>query len=132
MGKIIKINPATIKPSQDFLKKETFNFIKENYHTGNFDKLPPTPIVRNFPDGGYIAIDGHNLLAFFYSKSMACEVYLAENKDDGILGSSDMIKKRNADLEKKYDTVIDEYKSLEEKNIRTIKDLYDNAAPYLA
>ena len=125
MGKIIKINPATVHPSQDFLKADTLAFIEGNYNNGFFDKLPPTPIVREDLQGGYIAIDGHNLLAFYASLNSECEVYVAENKSDGLTGDSEMISKRNKDLYEKYDAVLSEIDRLGEKGIVSIGDLLE-------
>ncbi len=126
MGKVIKINPATVRPSQDFLKADTLAFIKENYEKGFFDKLPPTPIVRENNNGGYIAIDGHNLLAFYASLNSECEVYVAENKEDALIGDSEMVSKRNKDLYEKYDTALIEAGKLIEKGIGSIEDLLKN------
>lgn len=123
MGKIVKINPADIHPSQDFLKADTLAFIEENYNNGFFDKLPPTPIVRESPDGGYIAIDGHNLLAFYASLNIECEIYIAENKEDELIGDSEMISKRNKDLYEKYDIALIEADKLVERGIRSMRDL---------
>ena len=123
MGKIIKVKAATIKPSQDFLKEDTLAYITKNYEKGDFDKLPPTPIVRRFSDTEYIAIDGHNLLAFYAMKDMDCDVYVAENANDGIVGNSEMILKRNSDLLEKFENVIDVSEEIAKKGIYTIKDL---------
>lgn len=123
MGKIIKINPVHVQPSQDFLKNDTLLFIKENYDKGLWDKLPPTPIVRENPRGGYIAIDGHNLLAFYASLNNECEVYVAENKNDALSGDSEMISKRNKDLYEKYDAALIKADELVKNGIRSIGDL---------
>ncbi len=123
MGKIITLDPGNIKPSQDFLKPDTLAFIEENYNRGFLDKLPPTPIVRENPQGEYIAIDGHNLLAFYASKNLECEVYVAENKNDGLIGDSEMVQKRNQDLFEKYDRALVEANRLAEKGIVSMVDL---------
>lgn len=123
MGKVIKINPAEIQPSQDFLKADTLAFIEESYTKGNFNILPLTPIVRENPQGGYIAIDGHNLLAFYASRNLDCEVYVAGHKSDVLPGDSEMIEKRNKDLYEKYDAALSEAGKLVEKGIRSIKGL---------
>lgn len=128
MGKVIKINPSEIQPSQDFLKADTLAFIEEHYVKGNFNMLPPTPIVRENPQGGYVAIDGHNLLAFYASLNMECEVYVAENKNDALVGDSEMISKRNQDLFEKYDTALIEVDKLGEKGIRSMKDLLESVS----
>ena len=123
MSHIIKINPSLIRPSQDYLKGDTLDYIKQNFEAGDLEKLPPSPIVRKDEDGGYVAIDGHNLLAFYSLRNMECGVYVAESKDDKIEGDSEMILKRNKDLFEKYDTALQEAHSLKEKGIVTIKDL---------
>ena len=123
MGIIVKTNPSKIRPSQDFLKKDTLDFIRFNYEKGNFEKLPPTPIVRKDDAGNYIAIDGHNLLAFYSFKSMDCEVYVSEHKEDRFLGDSEMIEKRNKDLFDKYDSALKKSDLLSTKGIKTIGDL---------
>lgn len=123
MGKILKINPSLIKPSQDFIKEDTFNFIKETYRKGDFDKLPPTPIVRKGNNDTLIAIDGHNLLAFYSLMQIDCEVYVAENKEDVLEGGTAMIKKRNKDLFEKYDYALEQSILLDNNHISSISDL---------
>ena len=127
MSHIIKTNPSLVRPSQDYLKGDTLDFIKQNFEAGNLEKLPPAPIVRKDENGGYIAIDGHNLLAFYSLRNMECYVCVAESKDDKIEGDSEMIQKRNTDLFEKYDSALNEANSLKEKGIVTIKDLCNSA-----
>jgi hypothetical protein len=122
MGKIININPKIAKPSQDFLRKDTLEFIKNNYDNSNFEKLPPIPILRKQNDD-YIVIDGHNLLAFYFIKGFNCNVYVADNKEDVILGDSEMINKRNRDLYEKYDLALEQAKFLSNARINNIEDL---------
>ena len=123
MGVIVGTSPSFIRPSQDFIKEDTLNFIKQNYESGNFDKLPPTPIVRKDGDGNYIAIDGHNLLAFYSLKGLDCDVYVANSDTDVLEGSSDMVAKRNKDLKEKYDSALKEADLLASRGIKTIADL---------
>jgi len=123
MGKIIRVDPSQIRPSQDFLKKETLLFISEKYKNGDFNALPPIPIVREISEGTYISIDGHNLLAFYTLKNIECEVYVAYDRNDGIKGNSEMINKRNSDLVERFNNVISIALELETKGIRTILDL---------
>ena len=63
MGRLIKVKANEIIPSQDFVKEDTIGYILKCIVNNEEEKLPPTPIVRNNPNGpGYIAIDGHNLI----------------------------------------------------------------------
>lgn len=123
MGIILKTNPSLIRPSQDFLKEDTLNFIKQNFDTGNLDRLPPVPIVRKDATGHYVAIDGHNLLAFYSLKNMECDVYVAESREDKLIADSQMVAKRNQDLFEKYDYALEQATLLSNKGISTIKDL---------
>ena len=123
MGTILKTNPSLIKPSQDFLKEDTLNFIKRNFEAGDFEKLPPIPIIRKDENNHYIAIDGHNLLAFYSLKNMECNVYVADGREDKFKGDSEMITKRNQDLFEKYDYALEQANLLDKKGVSTIKDL---------
>lgn len=128
MGKLIKPNASEIKPSQDFVKEGTVGYILECIVNGEEDKLPPTPIVRNNPNGsGYIAIDGHNLIIIYELLGRECQVYLAESKDDKLEGfpssSPRMIEERKKELFEKYDKVIDDVLILEKQGITTFSSL---------
>ena len=128
MGRIINIKPNEIKPSQDFVKEDTIRYILGCIINHEEDKLPPTPIVRNNPDGcDYIAIDGHNLLVIYDLLERNCEVYLADSAKDKLeelpKSSPDAILKRNQDLKEKYDLVIIEVARLQKDNISSLKDL---------
>ncbi len=123
MGIILKTNPSVIRPSQDFLTEDTLNFIKRNFEAGDFGKLPPAPVVRKDENGRYVAIDGHNILAFYSLKNMECDVYVAERKEDKLEGDSEMIVKRNQDLFEKYELVLEEANVLRTRGISTINDL---------
>ncbi|MEX0877395.1 MAG: hypothetical protein WDZ40_00855 [Candidatus Spechtbacterales bacterium] len=112
MGKLIKLKPEFIKPSQDFLKEGTIKFILSCYKEGKLDALPPAPIVRKQPGkpDTYIAIDGHNLLAVCEFFGKECEVYLAASADDFLPNSEnkESISQRNKDLVDKYESSIEE------------------------
>ncbi len=73
----MKVSPKTILPSQNFLKPKTVAFIFDCLRDGNFDDLPPTPIVRKDDNGNLIAIDGHNLIAVRLYRHEDIEVHLA-------------------------------------------------------
>lgn len=128
MGQLIKVKAKDIIPSQDFVKEGTIGYILECIVNNEEDKLPPTPIVRNNPDGqGYIAIDGHNLIIMYDLLERDCEVYLAESSDDKLIelpkSSQDAIAKRNEDLTQKYNQVIEDVIQLKNKGISSFKDL---------
>jgi hypothetical protein len=128
MGKIIQIKTNQIRPSQNFVKKGTIEFILKCIMNDETNKLPPIPIVRNNPNGqGYIAIDGHNLIIMRDLFGENCEVYLANSATDGLKDlsgvSSDAIKQRNEDLLLKYDSVLDEMSKLEKDGIFSFDDL---------
>jgi hypothetical protein len=127
MGKVIKVNPCNIQPSQDFLKEDTFQFIKASYEKGELDNLPPTPIVIKDEKGAYVAVDGHNLLAFCCLMNSECEVYVAENKNDKMPGDSEMTRERNKDLEEKYNLTLSSQNEVKKKGINSIKDLCDSS-----
>ena len=128
MGKLINVKASEIIPSQDFVKEGTIGYILGCIINDKKDKLPPTPIVRNNPNGsGYIAIDGHNLIIIDDLLEKNCEVYLAESANDKLIelpkSLPDAITKRNEDLVQKYDKVVEDVALLENKNISSFKDL---------
>lgn len=110
MGQLLKLKTESIKPSQDFLKKGTVNFILDCYKKGEISSLPPTPIVRKHPNipNIYIAIEGHNLLAANESLGVDSEVYLVDSAEDYLPNpaNSESITKRNQDLADKYESSV--------------------------
>jgi len=119
----ITLNPRAILPSQDFLKPQTVKFISECIVKGNYDDLPPTPIVRQDDLGRYIAIDGHNLIAVRVFRNENIEVHVAHNDHDGLPEITEENKQRNADLLEKFDAVVQFQKAAESKGIRSFEDL---------
>ena len=126
MGEFIKLKPEFIKPSQNFLKKETLNFILDCYKKRKLDSLPPTPIVRKDPhnNGLYIAIDGHNLLAANELYHTECEVYVADSANDYLPNPKNLpsISQRNKDLSDKFDTCVTEANRIHCSFTTRIKD----------
>ncbi len=112
MGHLIKLRPELIKPSQDFLKKGTVDFILDCYKKNKIDSLPPTPLVRKHPNSKntYVAIDGHNLLAVSELLGKACEVYIVSSADDYLPNpeNKEPISQRNKDLTNKYESSVQE------------------------
>jgi len=124
MGKLIEVESGSVRPSQNFLKRNTVAFIISCYKNNLIDELPPTPIVRQDPgDGSLVAIDGHNLLAVNYLLQKPTTVYLAENEMDFLEGENSSITKRNEDLKLKFNKVLEIASSLKQNGIVTIKDL---------
>lgn len=126
MGQIIKLKTSAIKPSQNFLKKGTVNFILECYKKDEIDSLPPAPIVRkhsNIPSV-YVAIDGHNLLAVNEFLRIDSEVYLVNAADDYLPNPAkkESISQRNQDLADKYESSIFEADKINCSFAKLIKD----------
>lgn len=119
---LLSVDSGSVIPSQDFLKEDTLRHIFECYKTGNLEKLPPPPIVRNV-ENSFVAIDGHNLLAVNYLLGKSTEVYVAKNPDDGLPGESESAIKRNNDLKEKFDLALEVADSLKLKGINSIVDL---------
>ncbi|KKR49224.1 MAG: hypothetical protein UT86_C0001G0196 [Candidatus Magasanikbacteria bacterium GW2011_GWC2_40_17] len=126
MGQLIKLKTNVIKPSQDFLKKGTVNFILDCYKKGEMDSLPPTPIVRKHPNvpGVYVAIDGHNLLAVNEFLGIDSEVYLVNSADDYLPNptTKESISQRNQDLVDKYESSVFEADKINRSFKELIKD----------
>ncbi len=117
MGHYIKLKPSSIKPSQDFLKKGTMDFIFDCFKRGQLELLPSPPIVRRDPDheDSYIAIDGHNLLAAHEFFGIECEVFLVDSPTD-FLSNPDNdpdIAQRNKDLAEKFESCVDEAEKID-------------------
>ncbi len=115
MGQFLKLRPAKIKPSQDFLKRDTVDFILQCIQRGKIANLPPTPIVRRDSEGdGYVAIDGHNLLAIFAMLERECDVYLAASAQDFLPNPDNLpaVAKRNQDLLEKFEECLEEARRL--------------------
>jgi hypothetical protein len=122
MGRYLVVESGDILPSQDFLKENTLGHILRCYEHHQESELPPPPMVRKGLNG-YIAIDGHNLLAINDLLGRETKVFLAESEDDGLEGSSEGILQRNADLKEKFSQSLAEAEALRKKEIRTIRDL---------
>ncbi|MBI4599970.1 hypothetical protein HY732_03535 [Candidatus Uhrbacteria bacterium] len=112
MGHLIKLKPSAIKPSQDFLKKGTMDFIFDCFKKGELALLPPPPLVRRDPGhmDSYIAIDGHNLLAAHEFFGTECEVFLVDSADDFLPNPNNdpRITQRNKDLSEKFESCVDD------------------------
>ena len=135
MGKFIDINAREVKPSQNFIKERTIGYILKCILSNEEDKLPPTPIIRNNPDGdGYVAIDGHNLIVIYDLLDIDFNAYLAESATDELTelprSTEDAIIERNRDLFNKFDQVIEDLTNLREEGISSFEDLRTNY-PYL-
>ena len=123
MGNIIEVDTSIVRPSQDFLKPDTLRHIFTCYFGGDRSQLPPAPIVRVHPAGGYIAIDGHNLLAIDDLLGYTCRVYVANNPTDELTpadvkrSTPEALAHRNVDLKEKFDS------SLERANQLSSMDL---------
>lgn len=112
MGFLTKLKPSTIRPSQDFLKKKTMDFIFNCYKRGALQELPPPPLVRQDPrhEGRFIAIDGHNLLAAHEFFGTECVVFLVDSANDYLPNpeGNPAISQRNKDLSEKFESCVDE------------------------
>ena len=119
----MKISPATILPSQDFLKEGTVRFILGCLRTGNLDELPPTPLVRRNEDGQLVAIDGHNLIAVRQFRNEDIDVIVAGSADDGLPPTSEANITRNQELAAKFDTVLSEQQRVAAEGVGSFDDL---------
>ena len=129
MGRFTTLQPRQIKPSQDFLKPATVSFILACLKSGEIEKLPPPPIVRADPSGGYVAIDGHNLIAVATFLKQSVPVYIAVSHNDGLdpadqLNSSGALD-RNRDLAEKYDIVVRQSQTLSRHGIASFAELVE-------
>jgi len=117
------VEAKTIIPSQDFLKPATVRFIFDCIKSGDLDKLPPEPIIREDENGNLIAIDGHNILAVRSFKDEDIEVHVATSANDGLPEVSDANIARNDDLRMKFDNVLKERVVLHDTGIDSFEDL---------
>ena len=118
-----EVDPNKIAPSQDFLKEGTVNFILQCVKDGDYEQLPPNPIVRRDTEGKLVAIDGHNLLAVraFYGQKQ--QVHIAESAEDGLIENSDADRLRNQDLRDKFESCLAARESVSSRGIDTFNDL---------
>ena len=103
----MKVPPADILPSQDFLKPKTIEFIFSCIKNGTLDKLPPAPIVRKDSEGNMVAIDGHNLIAVKLYRNEDIDIHLAKSANDGLPETSEANTERNQILKDKYESVLE-------------------------
>lgn len=110
MGQLITLKTSVIKPSQNFLKKGTVDFILACYRNNEMNSLPPAPIVRRHPTipDIYVAIDGHNLLAVHEFLGVDSEVYLVHDAKDRLPNptNKESVSQRNQDLTDKYESSV--------------------------
>ena len=119
----MRVSPSDIAPSQDFLKEQTLRFIGDCIRKGQFDDLPPAPIVRKDTEGKLVAIDGHNLIAAKWWLEEDIEVHLAESANDGIAGVTEASLKRNQDLSKKFEIVLSDVENIRQHGVKNFDDL---------
>lgn len=87
------------------------------------DSLPPTPLVREDDKGGYVAIDGHNLIAVRAYLDQPVEVHIARSPSDGLPNTDEMSMTRNQELAEKFETVLDEAELISSSGIARFSDL---------
>jgi hypothetical protein len=122
----MKVRPEQLVPSQDFLKPGTIAFIFTCIQNGEFEQLPPDPIVRKGENDEIIAIDGHNLIAVKLHLGQELEVHMAHSSQDGLPPTTEANRARNKDLAEKFDFVLGERSRLHTRNIDTFQDLIDH------
>jgi hypothetical protein len=118
-----ELSPEAILPSQDFLKEKTVRFIFDCIAKGNFDDLPPMPLVRQDENGRFVAIDGHNLIAVRLFRKEPIDVIVATSAQDGLPPVTEANIERNRELTEKFDTVLDEQRRVEAEGIGSFYDL---------
>lgn len=126
MGKLITISASQIRPSQDFLKSGTLEYILNTYKQGKLEALPPTPIVRiGDNEEDLIAIDGHNLIAVWDYLDKPIKVYVVESAQDRLtaINDGDAVDKRNKEIEEKYNRALNEANILRSKGITSFNQL---------
>lgn len=119
----MRLNPDTIQPTQDFLRPKTVEFIFDCIARNREDLLPPSPIVRQDPDGSYVAIDGHNLLSVRSFLKQEIEVHVATLPSDGLSDTSDENKQRNEDLLEKFESCLQDRDRVSDQGINSFSDL---------
>lgn len=119
----MKVSSEQLHPSQDFLKPGTVKFILECIENGDFERLPPDPIVRMGKNGELVAIDGHNLIAVRLHRGEEIEVHLAKSPEDGLPATSEANIQRNADLSEKFDFALAERTRLRKQGLNSFLDL---------
>jgi hypothetical protein len=117
------VDPNDILPTQDFLKPETVQFIFECIKKGDFEDLPPTPIVKRTISDQLLAVDGHNLIAVKQFLGERLEIHIADSPDDGLDPTSEAITARNSDLKQRFDLVEKDWERTIASGIRTFADL---------
>ena len=118
-----EISPEEILPSQNFLKEKTVRYIFDCIDKGQFEDLPPTPLVRKDETGKLIAIDGHNLIAVRLFRNEPIKVIVAESPQDGLPPTTEANIERNRELAEKFDTVLEERRHVEQEGIKSFSDL---------
>jgi hypothetical protein len=121
----MKVSPSLILPSQDYLKPDSIKFIYQCINSGRLNELLPPPIVRRDKDGNLIAIDGHNLIAVKLHRGEDIEVHLAKLDDDGLPETNEANIKRNIDLKKRFNSVIEDRARTKAKGIEAFADLIE-------
>ena len=76
-----KIHPKDIKPSQNFLKERTIEYIRKCLDEERYEDLPETPIVAQVNDD-LVTIDGHNLLSVYDELDRELDVWVVSSADD--------------------------------------------------
>jgi hypothetical protein len=119
----IWVDAALVRPSQSYLKGGTINHILKLIADDKIDELPPAPMVRLDPDGRYVAIDGHNLLAVYARREEQIKVHLAIDPTDGIPEIDEASKIRNIELFEKFDQCLTEADLSAEDGYPTMAEL---------
>lgn len=121
----MRVNPADILPTQDFLKAGTVKYIFDCIADNNEAGLPSSPIVRKDSEGNMLAVDGHNLIAVRLALGEDIEVHLATSKIDGLAVKNQKDIDRNADLLEKYNQISELRAQTVLAGINAFQDLID-------
>jgi hypothetical protein len=127
MGKIIKVNLADIRITQNYLISEK---VKKYYV--NSSNVVPVPVAHDFVGKNFVALDGHHYLASCYLRNQTeINVWLCDSPHDFIDGKKfsnyniDNIQQRNEQIRARYDTAPFYVPSIKGVDIFMVKDLVD-------
>jgi len=118
-----EISPEVILPSQNFLKENTVRYIFDCISKGQFDDLPPTPLVRKDESDNLVAIDGHNLIAVHLFRNEPIKVIVANSPQDGLPATTEANMERNRELAEKFDSILEDRERVEQEGIKSFLDL---------
>jgi hypothetical protein len=135
MGKIIRLRPEDIRPTQPYLTEESLCYFFQKHLKGEGEKLIPPAVRYHRKRKEYLTLDGHNTIAAAQIFDKDLPVYVARHKYDFMSwlrfpkADKPSLKVRNILIHLRFYKILEDIVELDEQDIPDFKNLLATHAP---